>query len=195
MRFKVAFAGILLSTALAASAQIAPSATQEGVPLSVGFGYSNFYTDWSGYEAGLTLWVDVNRLPLPKRLQGLGIELEGRDLFFEKTGDNTNLKEYTFGGGPIYHWRHFRKTDLFGKFLISSGHIEWTQYVPGDTYSHDSRTDFAPGGGGSYRVWRNVSVRGDYEYQIWPDFLRHHAFNPKGFTVGVNYDLGHTHSR
>lgn len=193
MRFKLAFAGMLLSTALAASAQIAPSATQGGVPLSVGFGYSNFYTDWSGRESGLTLWIDWNRLPLPRPLQGLGIEVEGRDLFFGKTGDNANLKEYTAGGGPIYHWRHFRRTDLFAKFLISNGWIEFSN-VPGDTYTHDSRTDYAPGGGASYRAWRNISVRGDYEYQIWPDFLRHHAFNPDGFTVGVDYELGRGYS-
>jgi opacity protein-like surface antigen len=193
MRFKLAFAGIFLSAALAASGQTAPSAMQGGVPVSVGFGYSNFNTDWSGYESGLTLWVDWNRLPLPQRLQGLGIEIEGRDLSFDKTGDNPNLKEYTFGGGPIYHWRRFKRTDLFGKFLISSGHIEFSN-VPGDTYTHDSRTDFAPGGGASYRLWRSISVRGDYEYQIWPHFLHDHAFNPKGFTVGVSYDFGHMHS-
>lgn len=194
MRFKLAFAGMLLSAAIAASAQTAPSATQGGVPITVGFGYSNFYTDWSGYEGGLTLWIDLNRLPVPQRLQGLGIEIEGRDLTFERTGDDPKLKEYSFGGGPMYNWRHFKRTDLFGKFLISSGHIEFSN-VPGNFYTHDSRTDFAAGGGASYRLWQAISVRGDYEYQFWPHFLHNHTFNPKGFTVGVSYDLGHMHSR
>ncbi len=142
----------------------------------------------------MTLWIDWNRLPLPQRLRGLGFEIEGRDLFFEKTGDVPALKEYTFGGGPIYHWRHFRKTDLFGKFVLGLGHIEFNN-IPGDYYTHDSRTVYEPGGGASYRVWRNFSVRGEYDYQIWPDFLRHHAFNPYGITAGVNYDLGHIRSR
>ena len=194
MRFKVAFAGMLLSAALAASAQTAPSATEASVPMTVGFGYSNFYTDFSGYEGGLTLWVDWNRLPLPQRLQGLGIEVEGRDLNFERTGDNTKLVEYTYGGGPIYHYRHFRRTDLFGKFLISNGFIEFGNR-PGDPYTHDTRADLAPGGGASFRLLRNFSVRGDYEYQFWPHFFHEHTFNPKGFTIGVNYDLGHIHSR
>jgi len=195
MRFKLALAGVLLSTALAGFSQTAPSAVQGGIPLSVGFGYSNFYTDWSGYEGGLTLWIDWNRLPVPRQLQGLGIEVEARDLSFERTGDDPKLKEYTFGGGPIYHWRKFKRTDLYGKFLISHGHIEWTTATPGDTYTHDTRADIAPGGGASYRLWQGISVRGDYEYQFWTNFLHHHAMNPKGFTVGVNYDLGRRSGR
>jgi|HubBroStandDraft_4_1064222.scaffolds.fasta_scaffold298168_1 opacity protein-like surface antigen len=194
MRLKLVLAGIFLSTALTAFPQTAPSATQGGLPLTAGFGYSNFYTDWSGYESGVTLWLDWNLNQIPRRLQGLGIEVEARDLNFDRTGDNPKLREYSAGGGPIYHWRRFKRIDPYGKFLISTGHIEFSN-VPGDYYTHDSRTDFAIGGGGDFRAWRNIWIRGDYEYQIWPDFLRHHAFNPKGLTVGASYDFGHMHSR
>jgi len=190
MRFKLAFAGVLLSTALGGFAQTAPSAMNEGIPVSVGFGYSHFYTDWSADEGGLTLWIDWNRLPLPHRLQGLGIEIEARNLSFQRSGDDPALKEYSVGGGAIYHWRGIKRTDLFGKFLISHAHIQWTTQTPGDTYTHDTRQDYAPGGGGSFRLWQGVSVRGEYEYQFWPNFLRHHTLNPKGVTFGVTYDLG-----
>lgn len=194
MRLKLFLAGIMLSTAVTAFPQAAPSATQSGIPLTVGFGYSNFYTDWSGYESGLTLWLDWDLNQMPRMLHGLGIEIEARDLDFSRTGDVPKLREYTAGGGAIYHYRRFKRIDPYGKFLISTGHIEFNNR-PGDFYTHDSRTDFAMGGGGDYRVWRNVSVRGDYEYQIWPHFLRDHAFNPKGFSIGASYDLGHIHSR
>jgi opacity protein-like surface antigen len=194
MRLKLVLAGIVFSTAVTAFPQAAPSALQSGIPLTVGFGYSNFYTDWSAYEGGLTLWLDWDLNQMPRRLHGLGLEAEARDLNFERTGDVPKLREYTLGGGPIYHYRRFNKVDPYGKFIMSIGHIEFNNR-PGDYYTHDSRTVYAPGGGAAYRVWRNVAVRGEYEYQIWPDFLRHHAFNPKGFSFGVTYDLGHIHSR
>jgi hypothetical protein len=193
MRLKLFLAGILLFTASTAFPQVAPTATQGGVPLSVGFGYSNFYTDWSKRESGETLWIDWNRLPLPARLNGLGLEIEARDLDWDRTGDNPRLRETTAGGGVIYHWRHFTRVDGYAKFIASLGHIEFTNR-PGDYYTHDSRVVSAPGGGAAYRFWGPLWVRGEYEYQIWPDFLHHHAFNPDGFTVGMNYDLGRRRS-
>jgi len=194
MRLKLALIGLFLSAASAAYPQIAPSATQGGFPLSVGFGYSNFYTDWSRYESGLTTWLDWDLDHIPRRLEGLGLEAQARDLYFDRTGDNPNLSEYTLGGGPVYRWRHYRRFQPYGKVVFSLGHITFNN-KPGDYYTHDTRTVTAPGGGASYRMWRNVWVRGEYEYQMWPDFLHHHTFNPKGLSVGVSYDLGHLHTR
>ncbi len=194
MRFKVVLIGMVLSAAPFAFSQIAPSATSSGIPLTVGFGYSNYYTDWSAYESGLTLWVDVSLTNVvPSRMHGLGIELEARDLNFDRTGDVPALKEYTGAGGPVYYWRHYRNVEPYGKFLLGIAGINFNN-KPGDNYTHDTRTVYEGGGGAQYRVFRNVWVRGEYDYQFWPDFIHHHTFNPRGLSVGVNYDLSRIHS-
>jgi len=195
MRLKLALLGLFLSAASAAYPQIAPSATQGGIPLTVGVGYSNFYTDWSQYESGATLWLDWAVYRVPRYFEGLGVEAEARDLNFDRTGDNPKLREDTAVGGPVYFWRHYRRFDPYGKFLLGLGSIDFTNPRPHDYYTHDTRTVYAPSGGAEYRMWRNVWVRGEYEYQFWPDFINHHTFNPKGLSIGVTYDLGHMHSR
>jgi hypothetical protein len=194
MRLKLVLAGIFLIAALPSSPQTAPAATQGGIPFTVGYGYSEFATDWSGREGGSTIWVDWNTARMPARLHGLGVEAEARDLDFAKSGDNPNLREVTVGGGPVYHIHRFGRINPYVKFLVSFGRIDFSNR-PGDLYTHDTRNSFAPGGGGDVRVFGNFYVRGDWEYQFWPDFLRGHAFNPYGLTVGVSYDLSHAHSR
>jgi opacity protein-like surface antigen len=194
MRLKFICAGLFLSVALPALPQAAPSATEGGIPISVGFAYSNYYTDYSRYESGPTVWVDWNYFGSHRTFQGLGVEIEGRDLAFDRTGDNANLREQTGEGGLIYHWRHFDKIEPYGKFLAGLGGIYFSNR-PGDLYTHDTRTVLAPGGGVEYRIWRNVRIRGDYEYQLWLDFLNGNAMNPEGVTVGVSYDFSRMHSR
>jgi opacity protein-like surface antigen len=190
MRLRFALAGIFLASALPAMSQTAPAATQGGIPISVGYGYSNFYTDWSGYESGTTLWIDWNRVPV---IHGLAIELQGRDLDFDKTGDNANLREVTVGGGPVYYVHHWGRLAPYAKLDISYGRIDFSNR-PGDPYTHDTRTVIGPTGGAAYRVFGNFYIRGEYEYQFWPHFLHDHTFNPKGVTVGLAYDLGRFHS-
>jgi opacity protein-like surface antigen len=193
MRFKYVLAGLILSAAAAAFSQIAPSATQGGIPFTVGSGYSEFYSDWSGNLSGGTLWIDYHVDRVPRVLKGIGIEAEGRDLNYRRTGDQPTLRQDTAEGGPIYHWQHFQRTGIYGKFLLGYGNMDFSNSNP--KYRHDSRTVLAPGGGAEYRIWRNVWVRGDYEYQFWTHFYHGHAMNPTGGTVGVVYDLGHIHSR
>jgi hypothetical protein len=190
MRFKFVIAGIFLAAALPALSQTAPAATQGGIPITVGYGYSNFYTDWSGYESGSTLWIDWNRVP---PIHGLAIELQGRDLDYAKTGDNPNLREVTVGGGPVYFLHYWKRLSPYAKLDISYGRIDFSNR-PGDPYTHDSRTVTGPTGGAAFRMIGNFWVRGEYEYQFWPHFLHNHTFNPKGFTVGLAYDLGRFHS-
>ena len=184
---------LLVSTAIPAFSQIAPAATEGGLPLTVGVGYSNYYTDWSGRLSGPMLWADWNFYRGPSLLHGFGIEVEARDLNYGRTGGDPTLRMDTAGGGPIYTWRHYRKFRPYGKFLIGYGSIDFNIGVP--NYKHDSRTVYAPAGGLEYRVARNVWVRGNYEYQIWTDFFNHHALNPQGFTVGAAYDFGGIHRR
>ncbi len=190
---KLVLATLFLAATLPASAQVTPSSQQSSVPLVVGVGFSNFNTDWSGRLSGATLWADWNFNQGPSFLQGFGIEVEGRDLNYGRSsGAPKNLRQDTLEAGAIYTLRHYRNFHPYGKFIAGLGSIDFQHITP--TYSHDTRTVWASGGGVEYRAWQNVWVRGDYEYQFWTDFLHHHALNPNGVTIGVAYDFGHIHA-
>jgi opacity protein-like surface antigen len=193
MRLKFICAGLFFSVALPAFSQVAPSANQGGLPFKVGFAYSDYYTDWSGYESGPTAWVDWTLTHGPGILSGIGIEAEGRDLNYSRTGTQPKLREDTAQGGPIYRWGHYDRFEPYAKFLFGFGHIAFNDVLD-PYYTHDSRTVLAPGGGAEYRIAGNVWVRGDYEYQFWTDFFNHHALNPEGFTVGASYDFSRLHA-
>jgi len=172
-----------------AYSQVVPAAKQERLPISVGAGFSNFYTDWSRYEAGPTVWIDWNFYRAPSLLRGFGLEVEGRDINYLRTGDVPNLREDTAGGGVIYTWRHFRRFHYYGKFIMSYGSIDFSSLSP--NYHHDTRTVKAPGGGAEYRLWNSLWLRGDYEWQFWPDLGHGNTLTPNGFTIGAMFDLGH----
>jgi opacity protein-like surface antigen len=194
MHRKIVLATLFLAATLPASAQVTPSFQQRRVPLVVGVGFSNFNTDWNGRLSGATFWADWNFNKRPSFLQGFGIEVEGRDLNYGRSsGAPKNLRQDTLEGGVIYTWRHYRNFHPYGKFIAGLGSIDFQHIRP--TYSHDTRAVWAPGGGVEYRAWQNVWVRGDYEYQFWPDFFSYHALNPNGVTIGVSYDFGHIHAR
>jgi opacity protein-like surface antigen len=186
---KTLLAALVVSASIPALSQTVREATAGGLPLSVGVGYSNYYTDWSGRLQGPMLWADWNFYHAPSFLRGFGIEVEGRDLNYGRTSSQLNLRQDTALGGAIYTWRHYRNFHPYGKYLAGIGSIDFRSSNP--TYNHDSRAVYAPGGGVEYRAWRNVWVRGDYEYQFWTDFFNHHALNPNGITIGASYDFRH----
>ena len=197
MRMKLIVASLLLAAAFPASAQVVPAAEKHGLPLVVGVGFSDFNSDWNygvrgGRLAGGTVWADWNFYGAPSFLHGLGIEAEARDLNYARTGNVPNMRQDTAQIGAIYTWRHYQRVHPYAKYLAGLGSIDFQHTDP--HYSHDTRTVYTPGGGVEYRAWRNVWVRGDYEYQFWTDFFRHHTMNPNGVTLGVSYDFGHSYA-
>jgi opacity protein-like surface antigen len=202
MHSKLAVAALLLAAALPSISQVAPAARQYSAPLVIGAGFSKFDSDWKvglkgsavngGRLSGGVLWVDWNFYDHPSFLRGFGLEVEARDLNYSRTGNVPTLREDTAAGGVIYTWRHYRKIHPYGKLLAGLGSIDFEHLSP--TYSHDSRTFYAPGGGIEYRAWGNVWVRGDYEYQLWTEFfLKNQTMKPCGLTVGASYDFGLHH--
>ena len=186
---KILLAATVLNAAISTIAQVAPDARTVDMPLTMGVGYSNFYTDWTGRIAGPDLWIDWNFYQGPSYLRGFGIEAEARDLNYQRNGGVPNLRMDTAGGGVTYAWRHFHNFDPYVKYLIGYGSIDFT-LPSAPNYKHDSRTVYAPAGGVDYRFHRNLLVSGNYEYQFWPDLFNNHALNPRGFTFGVAYDMG-----
>jgi len=190
MRLKLVLAALLIA-APSAFSQVVPAATQGGFPLVVGGGVADYYTDWNGRIVGPTVWVDWNFYHVPTILHGIGIEVEGRDLNYDRVTSTFRMRQDSAGGGLIYTWRHFRNFHPYMKFLLEQGSIDFNIHDP--HYDHDTRAVYAPGGGVEYRLVGNVWARGDYEYQFWPNLFHGHALNPRGFTIGAEYDFMRRH--
>jgi len=192
-QLKAALATIFLIATLPALAQVVPSATQGGLPLVVGAGYSGFNIDWGQdafgqvrYMEGMTYWVDWNltHLPGPDFLKGLGVELEA-----------INMRQITGLGGVIYTVRRFRRVHPYGKAFAGLGHINFPPLPASpSSYREDSRTITAFGAGADVHVWSHVWLRADWEYQFWPDlFGSPHNLTPTGITIGAVYDFKNGH--
>ena len=95
----------------------------------------------------------------------------------------------------MYSWRNFKNFSPYAKFLIGYGNVDYLR--ASSIRAHDSRTVTTLGGGAEFRAYRNVWVRGDYEYQFWPDFWKNNvpagSLTPQGFTVGATYDFSSSH--
>ena len=199
MHLKSVLAILFLTASLPVFSQVVPSATEGGLPLVVGVGFSSYYTEMFVHNRmeGPTVWADWNFYHAPSFLHGFGIEAEARGRVFGQP-QGQNLRQATAGGGPIYTLRHFRNFHPYAKFLADLGgedHIK-NRRLP-SWYTADRWAIWAPGGGVEYRAWRNVSVRVDYQYQFWRvGFFNTTSFlNPQGFTVGASYDFRRIHAR
>jgi opacity protein-like surface antigen len=195
---KILLAILFVSAGTGALAQTAPAATKGGWPIEVGGGLSVMDPDYPDYGEGLmmggTVWVDYLPTFLPKKLHGLGIEAEGRELDFHRSGSQPkNLKEESGGGGAIYQWHHFDRLLPYGKFLYEFGKAD-IETGSGTPY-YETRTLMEMGGGVEYRVWNAIWVRAEYDYQRWPGFyyigpgLPAPAMEPQGGTIGVMYSF------
>ena len=195
----------LLSAALPASAQATYDALQTRPGLSVGAGFSGFSQDWGFNPAvyGTTLWLDYHPPLIPDFLSGLSLEVQARDLQWNRgtfpatappgvAGRPALPRTDTIGGGLIYHVRPqgFYRFEPYVKALASFGSIDFTTLDP--NYHHDTRTVTSAGGGLDWHVKRRLTIRGDYEYQFWPNFLGA-TLNPVGFTGGVLYNFSFRH--
>ena len=194
MRLKL-FATPILALSLSfvrpAFSQVAAAAYQgRSLPITVGAGVSTMNIDWGANNRmiGGTLWIDYFPAQLPPILNGLGIDVEARDVNYDRPAAlPSNFRQDTVAGGPIYTWNHFRNFQIYGKGLIGFGSFDF-RVTQNPNYTHDTRTVYAPGGGLLARAYKNLWFRADYEYQFWPNLLAN-TDNPQGFTVGAVYDF------
>jgi opacity protein-like surface antigen len=188
-------AALLICASIPAFSQVVPEIGHpgKGWPLSVGVAYSTYDTDWNstlsgGRLSGGTVWADWNFYHLPPLLDGFGLEVEGRDLNYDRTGNDPKMRQDTLEGGVIYTTHFYRRFHPYAKFLVGDGSIDFTSTLP--YYSHDTRIMYTPGGGADTRFYKSLWLRVNYEYQFWPDFFQHNALNPRGWDIGVAYDFG-----
>jgi opacity protein-like surface antigen len=193
---KLTLAIFFVATAIPAFSQVAPAATEGGLPLVVGVGFSDYDIDWGFGKrmAGISAFVDYDLDHLPGPLRNFSLQAEGHAIDYGRPSYLPGLRQDTGLGGAIYTWHHFRNLNPYAKYEVGIGSVD---FPPFGHYSHDTFFVYAPGGGVEYHVWRQLWVRGDYEYQFW-----HHTFgpfdlNPQGFTIDASYHFRRTypHSR
>ena len=215
-------AALLVCATCSAPAQSAAAAT--GVRVHTGFsagvglsgfnpdngpGYSVYNPSYGhGHLLGGTLWIDYTLPHVPSILRGIGLEVEARDLNYGRSATQpANLRQDIASGGVIYSLPRYRNFRPYGKFMMGFGNADEEAIInsnglPLAVRWNDSRNFTSGGGGFDYRVYRNVWMRVDYEYQSWPDFYKHAGgnppaglLNPQGFTVGAIYHFSprHTH--
>jgi opacity protein-like surface antigen len=172
-----------------AISQTVPAAYQGRLPFTIGGGASNFNVDWGQNRMfGYSIWGDWHPGNLPRLLDGLGIEAEGRDLDFGSTHPAPSFRQVTLGAGPIYSYRHFARFRPYGKALIEYGRLD-------DSTGFVTDKVYAPALGFEYHAIQRLWVRADYEYQVWPNLLNGKngyygkSLDPQGFTLGVSYDF------
>lgn len=113
-------------------AQVAPSASGgNGWPLVTGAGFSDFSLDWNPDDRmeGVTVWAGWNFRHLPSRLDGIGLELEGRDLNLGRPSNLTKMRQDTALGGPIYTWKRYERLHPYGKWLMGLGSIDFPDTI------------------------------------------------------------------
>jgi hypothetical protein len=165
-------------------AEAIPAASQpRHAPFAVGVGMSNFDLDFGRDRRmmGITGWFDWSP-PDPKGfLNGISMEIEGRNINYGHPAHLQQMHQATLAAGAVYSWRPSRPIYPYGKYLVGMGNI--------NSPRNYTSLILAPGAGLACKVFKSVWVRGDYEYQFWPNFFGPHSLNPNGFTISTAYDF------
>lgn len=189
-------AAVLCSLAATAHAQVVPSARESGGwPISVGAGLGSFNPNFdNGRMMAGTLWIDF-KVPLPQWLQGLGLEIEGGDIAFDRNSAQAHNKEEEVAGGLTYGRWKYHQFRPYVKALRGFGNGD---FPTARSYYHETRTVTSIGGGFVYPILDAISLRAEYEYQYWPRFwfnprVNGASLDPNGFTIGAIYKIGPWH--
>jgi hypothetical protein len=115
------------------------------------------------------------------------VEAEARWLRWGGPGNGLIQSNYLLG--PRYRLFRFDKLSVYGKGLVGES---WMT-IPGGYGSHRYFT-LVPGPTAEYDLTKRLSVRVDYEYQIWPQFsgistLPNHRLTPNGLSFGATYKI------
>ena len=161
--------------AAAGECQVASTVKAPRFDLQVGGEFSIFKPDYGAQSLlGFGVYADAD---LPR---WVGIEAEARSLFLNKYEDKLRMDT---GGGGLRVFYPYHKFVPFAKGEIGFGSISFPNHP---TFSHATMIYYEIGGGVDYRLSHRVSVRGEYVYQFWPDFLGK-GLNPYGANIGASY--------
>lgn len=104
------------------------------------------------------------------------------------------LSENSYVIGPTFRMYTWKNVSVGGNFLIGTGSITIPKgYGPGQ----GNYLIYNPSLHINQRITHAITVRYEYEYQLWPGFsgtLGNHGLTPNGLGVGVTYQLrSHTY--
>lgn len=110
-------------------------------------------------------------------------------------------KESNYLVGGHYQIVQYHRLDAWAKLLMGGGWITTPNYPQAGSLK-GSYFAWVPGATLEYRFSHRLSLRGDYEYQIWPSFAGPPTYNsagtlvqhnsgltPNGFSIGVTYRI------
>ncbi len=192
---------LLAAAAVAASAQVVPSAEDSRFSITVGAMGSIFQPDFDGqWKFSCTSACTTNPVGLyypvaeaaSQPLIGPGayvdmrfsrwvqLEAEGRWLRFNRFQD---IHQDNYLVGPRVPVYHFWKATVSGKALIGFSRMDL-----GYGY-HGNFTALAFGGGVDVRLTKRISIRAfDGEYQYWPSW-GNSSISPYGASAGIGYKI------
>ncbi len=124
-----------------------------------------------------------------------GAEGEARWLHWDGFGGQI---ESNYLAGGRYRLARYGRLDAWAKLLLGAGLIT-TPDFPAAGGVKGSYFAWSPGGTLEFRLTQQISLRGDYEYQIWPSFAgpptydnstgavieHNHGITPDGFSLGL----------
>jgi hypothetical protein len=179
---------LLVAAAIPAFSQVAPAATRDGLPLTLGVGVSDYNYDFGsgGRMVGVSAWADWDLYVLPGKPHNLSIQVEGNALDFGRPAKVPIMRQDTGLVGVKYRLLHDRNILTYVKYVCGIGSIDFTNDI-NPNYKHDDFAVWAPGGGIEIREWRQLWLRVDYEYQFWHHTFGPHDLTPQGFTIGGSY--------
>jgi opacity protein-like surface antigen len=167
-----------------AHAQVVESADGPGRALWVGGEYSNIHAGFP-YQSSQRLWgigafVDYHLNSY------LDVEAESRFLRFNSLYGES---EDNYLAGPRYLVERFGRFQPFAQCLIGIGKMQYPFNIGSGQY-----LAVAPGGGMNYRISRRWTLRGEYEYQLWPgspNFTNEpaHEITTNGIHVGLAFRI------
>ncbi len=175
---------LLLACLLAAPTLVKAQAKAAGVggrqSLSVGAFGSYFSPDYGFNNLyGVGGFVDYNLTPK------LGAEAEVR---FSRFNQDYSIHFDTYLAGPRYSFYHGHHLTGYAKVLFGVGEFTYPYNAANGGFGA-----IGFGAGADYRLSHKWSVRGDYEYQVWPGFVGSgpgtSGLMPQGVSVGANYRI------
>jgi len=192
----------LLLLPIGIMAQSPHSAVGGEANLWAGGEFSFFNPDWScsssvpfgcgsGQLYGVAPFFDLNVR------HKLGIEGEARWLHWNGPAGEIESNYFV---GPRYRLLRRGRLDAWGKLLVGGAWLTSPNY-PQAGSQKGSYFVYAPGLSVDYRLTDRLSVRADYEYEIWPSFVgipgyvngqvvpHNHPLEPNGVSFGVSYRI------
>jgi hypothetical protein len=173
--FKKTIVAIALLGAPAALLGQASTTASRAGDLQVGGGYSNANTDYvPNRVSGFTGYFDFDFY------RHFGVEGEFR---FVKDG-GTNIYEKTYQVGGRYSRIYKNRYQPYLKVMYGRGVFNYA--INKETTANLAYNMFVGGGGLDYRIRRNITIRGDFEYQKWLGFPPN-GLTPTVITIGGAY--------